>query len=69
MTYLKAANASYSQGKKYMRDGKYAAAARLFNHAKEMFQQHEWQFGSTKSPAINAATRLLRQSIRMRDAA
>lgn len=69
MTYLEAGNKSYREAREAAKLGRHNKAAQLFDHAKRMYQHHEWQFGKTTSPAINAATRMLRQSIQKRDAA
>ena len=66
MTYLEAANNSFGQARAAMRADDYAKAARLFHHAKEMFQHYEHANGDSRR-LTNFATRWVRTAIQKRD--
>ena len=68
MTYLEAANKSFSEARAAMRDKDYSQAARLFHHAKEMFWNYEKEQGDTRKLS-EFATRWVRTATQKRDAA
>lgn len=66
MTHLEAANQSFANARTEMQTENYAQAARLFHHAKEMFQKYEYETGDKRRLSDHAA-RWTRTAIQKRD--